>query len=93
MKTINYCIVVPENVNIYAEENTTEWYELYTVITNILKDKVYNTGIEKDICSTNLFKDGTNLIFQYKAVPVEAPTMASFSHYHALIVRDYKIIK
>ena len=93
MKKINYCIVLPENVNIHAEERTEKWYELYDIISKLLKDTVYNDGVPRDICSTDLYWEDNNLIFQYKAVPATAPTMSSYSYCHALIIKEYSLVK
>jgi hypothetical protein len=98
MKTINYCIVLPEDVNMYyyAEEGTEKWYELYDIISKLLKDKVYNEEysiIPRDICSTELYRDGDNLIFQFKSVPATAPTMSTYPYYHALIIKENHLVK
>ena len=95
METINYCIVLPEDVNTYAEEGTDRWYDLYTIISTILLNKVYNkeySSVPIDICSTELYRDGSNLIFRYKAVPATAPTMSTFRHRHALIMDKGQMI-
>ena len=91
METINYCIVLPEDVNIYPKEGTDKWYELYEIISKLLKDKVY-TGRVLDICSRDLYREGSNLIFRYKAVPATAPTMSTFPYYHALIMNKGQMI-
>jgi hypothetical protein len=93
MKTINYCIVVPENVNIHAERGTEKWYELYDIISKLLKDTVYNDGVPRDICGRDLCWEDNNLIFQYKAVPATAPTMSSYPYYHALIIKENSLVK
>ena len=89
MVTINYCLVVP-SVNV--EEGTSEWYDLMGYIRDLLKDKLYK-GMSYDICSTDLYWKDSNLIYEYKAVPASARTMASYPHYHALIISANSLVK
>lgn len=93
METINYCITLPQGVNIHAEEGTADWYKLYDIISDILQDKVYNDGVSRDICSRDLSWEGENLIFSYKAVPATAASMSSYPHYHALIICEEQLVK
>lgn len=92
METINYCVVLPENVNKYAEEGSNEFYELYSVITKLLMATVYNDGVLRDICSKDLYWEGKNLIFSYKAVPASASTMSAYPYYHALIITNNSLV-
>jgi hypothetical protein len=91
MEKIDYCIVV--SVDIFnVEKDTDEWYNLYTIISKMIKEQLYK-GRSLDICSTDLFWENGNLMFAYKAVPGTASTMSSYPHYHALIIHDDKLIK
>ena len=91
METINYCIVVPVDI-FNVEKDTDEWYNLYTIISKLIKEQLYQ-GRSLDICSTDLsWKDG-NLIYAYKVVPATASTMSSYPHYHALIIHENELIK
>ena len=89
MVTINYCLVVP---SVNAEEGTSQWYDLMGYIRDLLKDKLYK-GRSYDICSTDLYWKDSNLIYEYKAVPASARTMASYPHYHALIISANSLVK
>jgi hypothetical protein len=89
METINYCLVVP-SVNV--EEGTTVWYDLMGYIRDLLKEKLYK-GVSLDICSTDMYWKDSNLIYEYKAVPASARTMASYPHYHALIISANSLVK
>ena len=92
METINYCITLPQGVNINAEERTADWYKLYDIISDIIQDKVYNDGVVRDICSRDLSWEGENLIFSYKAVPATAASMSSYPYYHALIITEGQLV-
>jgi hypothetical protein len=89
---INYCIVVPAETDLYAKEFSDEWYELYNLLRNIIREKLYSHR-QDDICSVQLYRENENLIFAYKVVPVTAASMSAYSHYHALIVKDSQIVK
>jgi hypothetical protein len=91
-KRINYCVVVPEGCNLWVDKGSDEWYELSDFLRNTIKEKESGDR-EVDICSTELYREGSNLIFAFKAVPATAPTMSTFPHYHALIVQEYQIVK
>jgi len=93
MEKINYCIVLPTTANIYAEKGTEKWYDLYSIISKLLKDTVYNDGVPRDICSTDLYWEDNNLIFQYKAVPATAATISSYSYYYALVISERQLVK
>ena len=91
-KRINYCVVVPEEFNLFVEEGSDKWYDLADFLRNTIKEKLY-ADKKLDICSTELYREGSNLVFAFKAVPSTAPTMSTFAHYHALIVQEYQIVK
>lgn len=93
MDKINYCIELPEGINTDAEERTDSWYKLYDIISDTLKDKVYNKDYPIDICSKELYREGENLIFCYKAVPATAATMSSYPYLHALILNKEQVLK
>jgi hypothetical protein len=91
-KRINYCIVVPDEFNLFVEEGSDKWYDLADFLRNTIKEQKY-ADRELDICSTELYREGSNVIFAFKAVPAAAHTMTTFPHYHALIVGEYQIVK
>ena len=64
-----------------------------SIISDTLKDKVYNKDCPIDICSTELYREGENLIFCYKAVPATAATMSSYPYLHALILNKEQVLK
>ena len=93
MNKIAYCIVVPDDVTLDVDVRSDEWYELYPLISNLIKDKLY-PGRNLDICSTSLDKDEFgNIVFKYKAVPATAATMSSFPHYHVLVLKEHNIVR
>jgi len=93
MNKIAYCIVVADDVNLNVEVRSDDWYKLYPLLSNLIKDTLY-PGRTLDICSTELTKDEFgNIVFKYKAVPATASTMSSFPHYYALVIKEDNVIK
>lgn len=91
MNKINYCIVVPDDVNLDTEVYDNN-YALYKILKDILKTKFYNT-VPTDICHADLYWENNNLIFKHKAVPATAATMSSFPYYYALVIKEHDIVK
>ena len=89
---INYCVVVPQEINLFIEEGSDEWYDLYDVLLNIIKEKLY-AHRKDDICSVQLYREGDNIILAYKVVPATAATMSAYPHYYALVVKESQIVK
>lgn len=92
MKSIDYCIIVPKEMSLYVIEGETQYKELYNFIIHTLKLKVYNTGVPRDICCADLYREDGNLIFKFKAVPATAPTMSSYHYTYALILKENNIV-
>lgn len=89
MERINYCIVVPAEVNLSLEESRNE---LYDFLLKTLKEKLYSHRRD-DICSVQLYEEGKNIMLAYKVVPPTARSMSDYSHYHALVVNQACIVK
>lgn len=89
---INYCIVVPQEINLYVEERSDKWYDLYDVLLKIIKEKLY-ADRNADICSVQLYKEGDNIILAYKVVPATAPSMSAYPYYYALVIKETQIVR
>ena len=86
MKTfINECISFEFNPYSYKEEKYENLVKLEEIVMQKYKER--NSSIEKDICSSEFYRDeDDNWIFKYKAVPATARTSATYSFRHALVI-------
>ena len=92
MKTfINECISFEFNPYSYKENKYDYLVKLEEIVMQ--KYKEGRSSIEKDICSSDFYKDeDDNWIFKYKAVPAQASTSATYSFRHALVIAPESIL-